>query len=91
MLDVQIHALRGDRSRALSALQAAYLAGWRSFGWRYYRDFEPTLELIRGDPEFKAVFVNIESDMAQQRAALAARPKDAPLDFGASEEASVAR
>jgi TolB-like protein/Flp pilus assembly protein TadD len=82
MLDVQIHALRGDKSRALSALQAAYAAGWRSFAWRYYRDFEPTLASIRGEPGFKAVFASIERDMARQRAALAARPKNAPLDAG---------
>ena len=33
------------------------------------------------EPEFKAVFADIERDMAQQRARLAARPKDAPLDL----------
>jgi hypothetical protein len=82
MLDVQIHALRGDKSRALRALREAYVEGWRSFAWRYYRDFEPTLASIRGEPEFKAVFADIERDMARQRAVLAARPKDAPLDPG---------
>lgn len=81
MLDVQIHALRGDKSRALGALREAYAEGWRSFAWRYYRDFEPTLASIRGEPEFKAVFADIERDMARQRAVLAARPKDAPLDL----------
>jgi TolB-like protein/Tfp pilus assembly protein PilF len=81
MLDVQIYALRGDKTRALVALREAKTAGWRSFAWRYYRDFEPALALIRGDPEFKAIFADIERDMARQRADLAARPKDAPLDF----------
>ena len=37
--------------------------------WRYYRDFEPKLASIRNEPEFKAVFADIERDMAQQRAA----------------------
>jgi tetratricopeptide (TPR) repeat protein len=83
MVDVQIHALRGETRRALSALQQAMTAGWRSFGWRYYRDFEPTLGSIRGDPAFEAVFAAIEQDIDRQRAALAARPKDAPLDLGA--------
>ena len=80
MLDVQIHALRGDKSRALGALRAAYTAGWRSFAWRYYRDIDPNLASIRDDPEFKAIFADIERDMARQRAELAKRPKDAPLD-----------
>ena len=34
--------------------------------------------------EFKAVFADIEGDMAQQRARLAARPKDAPLELSAN-------
>jgi TolB-like protein/Flp pilus assembly protein TadD len=81
MLDVQIHALRGDKIRALAALREAKTAGWRSFGWRYYRDFEPALASIRNEPEFIATFADIERDMARQRAALAARPKDAPLEL----------
>jgi hypothetical protein len=32
----------------------------------------------------KAIFADIERDMARQRAALAARPKDVPLDLGAT-------
>ena len=79
---VQIHALRGDRAKALAALREAEKAGWRGPFWRYYRDFDPTLASIRNEPEFKAVFADIERDMARQRAELAARPKDAPLDLG---------
>jgi hypothetical protein len=78
--DAQIHALRGDKTRALEALRAAKRAGWRHH-WRNYRDFTPALASIRNDPEFKAVFADIERDMARQRAELAARPKDAPLDL----------
>jgi len=52
--------------------------------WRYYRDFEPNLDSIRNEPEFKAIFADIERDMAKQRATLAARPKDAPLDLVAT-------
>ena len=51
--------------------------------WRFYRDFDPALASIRNEPEFKAVFADIERDMARQRAALAARPKDAPLELSA--------
>jgi hypothetical protein len=52
--------------------------------WRYYRDIDPNLDSIRSEREFKAIFADIERDMARQRAALAARPKDAPLDLAAT-------
>jgi hypothetical protein len=79
--DVAIYALRGDKARALVALREAEQAGWRT-AWRYTRDFDPNFESIRNEPEFKAVFADIERDIARQRAALAARSKDAPLDIG---------
>ncbi len=75
--DVQIHALRGDKAKALTALREAEKAGWRS-SWRYARDFDPALASIRSEPEFKAVFTDIERDMARQRAELAGRHKGAP-------------
>jgi TolB-like protein len=81
--DIQIHALRGNKAKALAALREAKKAGWRGPYWRYYRDFDPNLASIRNDPEFKAVFADIERDMARQRAELAARPRDAPLSLGA--------
>ncbi len=79
--DVQIHALRGDKAKALAALRESEKAGWCS-DWRYYRDFDRNLAAIRDEPEFKAVFADIERDMARQRTELAARPKDAPLELG---------
>ena len=82
--DVQLHALRGDKAKALTALREAEKAGWRGPYWRYYRDFDPNLASIRDEPEFKAVFTEIERDMARQRAELAKRPKNAPLDLGES-------
>ena len=63
-----------------TALREAEEAGYR-FGWRYVRDLDPDLASIRNEPEFKAVFADIERDMARQRAELAARPKNAPLDL----------
>ena len=79
--DVAIYALRGERAKALAKLARGASrpagVGW----WRYHRDFDPNLASIRNEPEFKAVFADIERDMAQQRAALAARPKDAPLEL----------
>ena len=80
LADVQIHALRGQKAEALAALREAERAGWRTL-WPYFREFDPNLASIRNEPEFKAVFADIERDMARQRAALAARPKDAPLDL----------
>ena len=77
--DVAIHALRAQKAQALAALRDAEKAGWRGPRWRYYRDFDPNLASIRNESEFKAVFADIERDMARQRAQLAARPKDAPL------------
>jgi len=84
--NVAIFALRGKSVAALGKLRDAEQAGWRGGwrGWRYYRDFDPAFDSIRNEPEFKAVFADIERDMARQRAELAARPKDAPLDLGAS-------
>jgi hypothetical protein len=72
--------LHGQKATALSGLREAERAGWRRW-WPYHRDFDPALASIRNEPEFKAVFADIERDMAKQRAALAARPKDAPLDL----------
>jgi tetratricopeptide (TPR) repeat protein len=79
--DVQIHALRGDNDKALAALRAAESEGWRGPYWRYSRDFDASLAAIRNKPEFKAVFADIERDMARQRVELAARPMDAPLNL----------
>ena len=78
--DVEIHALRGDTAKALRALREAEQDGWRSMAWRYYRDFNPYLASIRSEPEFKAIFADIERDLANQQEAIAARPQDAPLD-----------
>ena len=75
--DVEIYALRGQNREALAALRTAEKAGWRK-SWRYYRDFDPDLAAIRNEPEFKAVFADIERDMARQRAELAARRRSAP-------------
>lgn len=73
--DVQILALRGDKAKALATLRQAELAGWRGPFWRYYRDFDPNLASIRNEPEFKALFAEIDRDMARQRVVLATRPK----------------
>ena len=78
--DVEIHALRGDTAKALRALREAEQAGWRSSVWRYFRDFNPYLASIRDEPEFEAIFADIERDLAIQRKALDANPEDLPPD-----------
>jgi hypothetical protein len=82
---VAVHALRGDSANALASLRDSTVGDLvrreGNHAWRYYRDFDPTLASIRGEPEFKAAFARIEAEMAAQRARLAARPKDAPLEF----------
>jgi tetratricopeptide (TPR) repeat protein len=83
--DVRIHALRGDKAKALAALREAEQAGWRGPLWRFSRDVDPALASIRDEPEFEAVFADIERDMALQRAKLAKLPKDAPLDAAAGD------
>ena len=83
--DARALALRGRKQEALTALRAAERAGWRGDAWRARRDFDPAFDSIRDEPEFKAIFADIERDMARQRAELAKRPKDAPLDLGVGE------
>jgi TolB-like protein/tetratricopeptide (TPR) repeat protein len=75
--DVAIYALRGDKAGAIARLRDAQKSGWPV---SYLRDFDPNFGAIRDDPEFRAVLAESESDMAQQRASLAGRPKDAPLE-----------
>jgi hypothetical protein len=63
--DVQILALQGRKAEALAALQEAVDDGWRSLWW-YYLRHDPTLESIRGEPEFVAAVDQIEADVAAQ-------------------------
>jgi TolB-like protein/Flp pilus assembly protein TadD len=81
LTDVEIYAIEGKNREALAALHEAVNAGFRGFQWRSYRDVDPALEALRDDPAFKAAFAEIERDTARQRAELAARPKDAPLEL----------
>ena len=75
------HALRGDKAQALIHFREYTKAGWRGPLWPYYCNLSPNLASIREEPEFKALCADIERDMAQQRARLAARLKDAPLEL----------
>jgi tetratricopeptide (TPR) repeat protein len=65
--DAQIYALQGDKQKALSALQRAIDEGWRRFWW-FYLKYDPILELLHDEPEYQAMVVEIEADMAEQLA-----------------------
>jgi tetratricopeptide (TPR) repeat protein len=67
LMDVQILAMRGERERALVALQQAVEDGWRGKAWRYFRDIEPNLASIRNTAKFKAAFDAVEQDLQRQR------------------------
>jgi tetratricopeptide (TPR) repeat protein len=65
--DVKIHAIRGDKQKALSTLRQAIDEGWRSLWW-YFLKHDPNLESLHGEPEYQAMIEEIEADMAAQLA-----------------------
>jgi hypothetical protein len=65
--NVDLHALRGDKEKALAALREGAANGTRWL-WRLQLLYNPNLESIRDTPEFAAVIAEIEADMAAQLA-----------------------
>jgi Tfp pilus assembly protein PilF len=65
--NVDLHALRGDKEKALAALREGAANGTR-FMWRLQLLYNPNLESIRDTPEFASVVAEIEADMAEQLA-----------------------
>ena len=65
--DVELHALRGEKEKALAALQKHAEASLRD-RWRWQILHNPNLESIRDTPEFAAIVAEIEADMAEQLA-----------------------
>ena len=65
--DVQIHAQRGEKQKALSALRQAIDEGWRVGWWRWLK-YKPDLEPLHDEPEYQAMVAEIEADMAAQLA-----------------------
>ena len=70
---MRIHALRGDKAKALAALRTAVKEGWRGPLWRTQLLFDFSLDSLSSEPEFKAAVAEIRRDMARQRGELAAR------------------
>jgi len=68
ILDVYIHAMRGDRDRAIASLREAIDTGWRGGTWGWYvlrQDWK--LASLRQDPEFLALANELEADINAQR------------------------
>jgi hypothetical protein len=65
--NVDLHALRGDKEKALAALREGAANGTRHL-WRLQLLYNPNLESIRDTPEFAAIIAEIEADMAAQLA-----------------------
>jgi TolB-like protein/Tfp pilus assembly protein PilF len=65
--DVELHVLRGEKEKALAALQK-HVEMNSNDQWRWRFLYNPNLEPIRDSPEFAAVVAEIEADMADQLA-----------------------
>lgn len=63
--DVRIFVLQQRPQKALAALRQAVDEGWRVLVW-YYLDQDPTLDSIRGEPEFQRLRTELRADLAVQ-------------------------
>ena len=63
--DVLIYALQEKPEAALAALRQAIDQGWRT-NWWLYLEHDPSLDSVRGEPEFHAMVEEIRADMAGQ-------------------------
>jgi len=79
LAEVQILALRGRPREAIARLRAPDRPSLRTFG--NLLQYDPLLASLHGEPEFKGILMEYQAEMARQRAELAKRPKDAPLDL----------
>jgi hypothetical protein len=65
--NVDLHALRGDKEKALAALRKGAENRTR-YMWRLQLLYNPNLESLLDEPEFQVVIAEIEADMAEQLA-----------------------
>ncbi len=63
--DVQIYALQGRKAEALKALREAVDEGWRKL-WPFWLKYDPILESLHDEPEYRAIIAELEADMAAQ-------------------------
>jgi tetratricopeptide (TPR) repeat protein len=77
--DVELHALRGEKEKALAALREHAETGTRDM-WRWQLLYNPNLESIRDTPEFAAIVAEIEADMAAQLARVREMERNGELE-----------
>ena len=65
--DVEIHALLGDKEKALNAFATAVEAGWRS-SWWINTEKNNNLASLRDDPRYQTIVAGIQSQTAKQLA-----------------------
>ena len=63
--DVRILAMQNRREQALGALRQAIDEGWRTLSWLYL-EYDPSLDSIRGEPEFQRLYTELQIDLAAQ-------------------------
>jgi TolB-like protein/Tfp pilus assembly protein PilF len=63
--DVVIYALQGEKKLAISALRDAIDEGWRNQWW-IVASHDPSLQSIRGEPEFRDMMGELGAEMALQ-------------------------
>ncbi|MBW7995604.1 MAG: hypothetical protein FVQ81_03315 [Candidatus Glassbacteria bacterium] len=62
-----LHAVAGEKDKALAALRRAIDRGWRQ---SWYAKLDPPLESLRDTPEFKEMMAEVDADIARQKAIL---------------------
>ena len=77
--DARIYAVQGDKQKALSALQQAIDDGPRDLWW-FDAQYDPTLESLHDEPEFKVMVTEIEGDMAEQLARVREMERNGELE-----------
>jgi hypothetical protein len=63
--DAQIYAIRGEKDRALDALEAAIDAGWMFYSYRLEED--PSFDAFKDDEQFLGIVQKLADRMAEER------------------------
>jgi TolB-like protein len=63
--DAQIYAIRGEKDRALDALEAAIDAGWMFYSYRLEKD--PSFDAFKDDEQFLGIVQKLADRMAEER------------------------
>jgi hypothetical protein len=79
IVDVELLALNGETNAALDSLREAVNGGWKT-DWKWHLGNE-NLASLRGEPRFRAIIEQLESDMAVQLEAVRALPYMGEFDL----------